>query len=100
MLLNKAFEDHVRDAVGEQEFERIKEHEAYRTALRDFDLRVKREFKGPDDPNEYVSFPRACLQDNEAKGIEQNAMILSGCVFFFFFILLSLSVPQTIAKSI
>lgn len=77
-MLNRSFEELIRQTVGEEAFVALKKTEGYRSALRDFDVAHKLSFRGPRDSDRYVSFPMANLKDNKAKGLVKNCMTLTG----------------------
>jgi len=78
LALNKRFEDEVEKAVGEMAFKKLKRTTAYRKGLEEFDMAIKPAFRGRNDPNKTISFPRADLADNLVNGIRRDTMILSG----------------------
>ena len=77
-ILNKRFEEVVRKAVGEEEFIRLKKTPGWRIGVKEFECSLKIAFRGKEDPDKHVSFPRAGLADNPAAGIEGNSLTLSG----------------------
>lgn len=77
-MLNKSFEEEVKQTVGDNAFPGLKKTQGYQSALREFDLVHKLSFRGQDDADRYVSFPMANLKDNIAKGLIKNSMTLSG----------------------
>ncbi|KAF2654972.1 actin-like ATPase domain-containing protein [Lophiostoma macrostomum CBS 122681] len=77
MMINKRFENWVKDMVGERAFFDLKEHDAYRRAMKDFDENIKPGFRGKDDDVSYVNFPMANIKDNKARGITGNTLPLS-----------------------
>jgi hypothetical protein len=77
MMINKRFENWVKDMVGERAFFDLKEHDAYRRAMKDFDENIKPGFRGKDDDVQYVNFPMANIKDNKARGITGNTLPLS-----------------------
>ncbi|KAI0125684.1 hypothetical protein BJ170DRAFT_684939 [Xylariales sp. AK1849] len=85
LMLNRTFEEEVRKTVGEDAYPGLKRTEAYRSALREFDVAIKLSFRGKSDPDRYVSFPMAKLQDNKSRGLIKNSMTLSGSTLFRIF---------------
>jgi hypothetical protein len=77
-MLNRLFEEEIQKTVGDEAYIALKKTEAYRGALREFDIAIKLAFRGKNDPDKYVSFPMANLQDNPAKGLIKNSMTLTG----------------------
>ncbi|KAK5636412.1 hypothetical protein RRF57_012125 [Xylaria bambusicola] len=78
LMLNRSFEELIRQTVGEDDYVVLKKTEGYRSALREFDVAHKLSFRGPCDSDRYVSFPMANLKDNKAKGLMKNCMTLTG----------------------
>ncbi|KAF2968060.1 hypothetical protein GQX73_g5510 [Xylaria multiplex] len=85
LMLNRSFEELIKQTVGEDAFLGLKKTEGYRSAMREFDLVHKPSFRGPRDADRYVSFPMANLRDNEAMGLVRNSMTLSGQTMFRIF---------------
>ncbi|TGJ87961.1 hypothetical protein E0Z10_g854 [Xylaria hypoxylon] len=85
LMLNRSFEELIKQTVGEDTFLGLKKTEGYRNALREFDVAHKLSFRGPRDNDRYVSFPMANLKDNKAKGLVKNSMTLSGQTMFRIF---------------
>lgn len=82
MMVNKLFEEEIKKVVGDSTYAELKKTPAYRCALRDFDGAIKPAFRGRNDPDRFVSFPMAGLEDNPARGLLSNSMALSGLVFY------------------
>ncbi|KAI0965133.1 Hsp70 family protein-like protein [Xylaria arbuscula] len=85
LMLNRSFEELIRQTVGEEAFVSLKKTEGYRSALREFDAAHKLSFRGPRDSDRYVNFPMANLKDNKAKGLVKNCMTLTGQTMFRIF---------------
>ncbi|KAF2464027.1 actin-like ATPase domain-containing protein [Lindgomyces ingoldianus] len=77
LMINKRFENWVKDMVGERTFLDLKETDAYRRAMKDFDETIKPSFRGKNDETAYVNFPMAKIKDNSSKGIKSNTLTLS-----------------------
>ena len=80
-MLNKRFEQWVKDVVGERAFFELKETNGYRLAMKQFDEIIKPSFRSRDDEDQFINFPMANLQDNSAKGIKSNSITLTGFSF-------------------
>lgn len=80
-MVNKLFEEEVRRVVKDKPYRRLEQTSAYQSALAEFDGHIKPGFRGPNDPNRYVSFPMAGLRTNKAAGLVSNSMALSGYVY-------------------
>ncbi|OAL28843.1 hypothetical protein AYO20_09323 [Fonsecaea nubica] len=76
-VINQLLEQEIRQVVGDKAFVSLKKTEAYRSALKEFDVAIKVGFGGRDDKNKYLSFPRAKLKDNPGKGLVRDSMTLS-----------------------
>lgn len=79
-MLNRRFEEEIKDTVGPDAYTKLSTTPAYRSALKDFDGAIKVAFRGKHDPDRFVSFPMAGLDDNKARGLVSNSMTLSGLV--------------------
>lgn len=74
-MINKRFEESIKDAVGEERYFALKKHKSYRIAMQYFDESVKPKFNPfdqSDDEVYYVNFPMAGLQDDPANDIASN----------------------------
>ncbi|EXJ81389.1 hypothetical protein A1O3_07680 [Capronia epimyces CBS 606.96] len=78
LMLNKRFEEWIKDVVGERAYLDLKEKDAYRRGMRHFDETIKPGFQSAEDEDQYVSFPRAKLEDNEAKGLINDTLVVTG----------------------
>jgi len=76
-MINKRFENWVKDMVGERVYLDLKETDAYRRAMKDFDENIKPSFQGTGDETAYVNFPMAKIKDNPSKGITGNTLTLT-----------------------
>lgn len=79
-MINKRFEEAIKDAVGEDQYFNLRKHKSYRIAMQYFDESVKPAF----NPNEqggdevyYVNFPMAGLKDDPANNIASNCFNVS-----------------------
>ena len=77
-MVNKLFEKEVEAAVGKDVYPKLKETEAYRSALKTFDMALKPAFRGADDRDKYISFPMASLKNDRLRGIVNDTMTLTG----------------------
>lgn len=75
-MINKRFENWIRDMVGERLYIDLRETDAYRRAMKDFDENIKPEFRGVNDEPAFVNFPMANIPDNPARGIKGNTLTL------------------------
>ena len=77
-MINKRFEQWVKDMVGERAFLDLRETNGYRFAMKHFDVVIKPSFRSKDDEEQYINFPMAKINDNPEKGIKMNTLTLSG----------------------
>jgi hypothetical protein len=82
-MINKRFENWVKDIVGERAYLDLRETDAYRRAMKDFDENIKPSFSGKGDEIAYVSFPMANIKDDPSKGIKGNTLTLTASVYPF-----------------
>ncbi|KAG8162026.1 hypothetical protein KVR01_007791 [Diaporthe batatas] len=76
--LNKRFEEAVREVVGEDQFFYLKKTVGWSKALNDFDKNIKTAFNGNARDIQYVTFPKAELQDNFTEGLTGNCWEMTG----------------------
>jgi len=79
-MVNKMFEQEVQKTVKDGPYAKLKKTRAYQSALTEFDRHIKPGFRGPNDADQFVSFPMAGLKNNRAAGLVSNSMALSGYV--------------------
>ena len=76
LMINKRFEEAIKEAVGEEQYITLRKHKAYRTAMQFFDESVKPRFnpheQDENDGTFYVNFPMAGLKDDPANNISSN----------------------------
>ncbi|KAF2878237.1 hypothetical protein BDV95DRAFT_600908 [Massariosphaeria phaeospora] len=77
LMTNKGFETWIRDMVGERAYFDLKDTDAYRRVMKDFDNSIKPSFRGEGDEDEPINFPMADLEDNPSRGIANNCMTLT-----------------------
>lgn len=74
-MINKRFEEAIKDAVGEEQYFKLRKHKSHRIAMQFFDESVKPKFN-PNEQDEdevyYVNFPMADLRDDPANNIASN----------------------------
>lgn len=80
LLINKRFEDWVKDVVGERVHLDLRETDAYRTAMKHFDVEIKPGFTSQEQRVQNVSFPGAMLDDNIEKGLRRDNIAVTGYV--------------------
>ena len=80
LMLNKRFEEWVKNIVGERAYIELRETNGYRLAMKQFDESIKPGFRSRDDEEVYINFPMANLKDNPAKRIKSNCITLTGFV--------------------
>ena len=77
-MINKRFEQWIRDTVGEQTYLDLKATNGYRIGLKTFDEYIKPGFRSKQDEDIYVTFPMANIPDDSARGIKGQTLTLSG----------------------
>ena len=80
LMINKRFAEWVKTIVGERQYIDLRETNAYRLAMRQFDEIIKPGFRSRDDEDQFLNFPMANLQDDPAKGVKSNCITLTGFV--------------------
>ena len=79
-MLNKRFEEWVKNIVGERAYIELRETNGYRLAMKQFDESIKPAFRSRDDEDQYINFPMANLKDDPSKKIKSNCITLAGFV--------------------
>lgn len=77
-MLNRRFEEWVKDIVGERAYLELREQDPYRRAMKTFDENIKPGFRSRDDEDQYVTFPKANLKDDPAKGLKSDTITVTG----------------------
>ena len=77
-MLNKRFEEWVKNVVGERAYLDLREQDSYRIAMKTFDDNIKPDFRSRDDEEQYVTFPKAGLTDDPAKGLQSDTITVNG----------------------
>jgi hypothetical protein len=78
MMINKRFEQWIKDAVGERAYFDLKETNGYRLAMKQFDEVIKPGYRSQDDEDQYINFPMANIVDDPSKGIKANTITMTG----------------------
>ena len=78
LMLNKRFEEWVKNVVGERAYLDLREQDSYRIAMKTFDENIKPGFCSRDDEEQYVTFPKACLKDDPDKGLQSDTITVNG----------------------
>jgi len=78
-MLNKRFEQVVKDIVGEDQFVTLRKTKGFRLAMEQFDVSIKTAFRSVDEEY-FVNFPMANLKDDPANNIQSNCFNLKGDV--------------------
>lgn len=76
LMLNKRFEEFVKNIVGDEEFFALRKKEAFAIAMKTFDQEVKPNFTGDPAKSWFVTFPRAKLADDPANNLEADFLHL------------------------
>ena len=83
LMLNKRFEEWVKNIVGERAYIELRETNGYRLAMKQFDESIKPAFRSRDDEDQYINFPMANLKDDPSKRIKSNCITLTGFIHDF-----------------
>lgn len=78
MMINRRFEQWIKDSVGDRAFIDLRETNGYRLAMKQFDEVIKPGFRSRDDEEQYVNFPKAGLKDKPSRGVSANTITLTG----------------------
>jgi hypothetical protein len=76
LMLNRRFDEHVMNIVGEEEMFRLRKTTAYSTAMKQWDHEVKQTFTNDPSKEWYVSFPMAELTDDAANHLKNDFLLL------------------------
>ena len=76
-IINKRFQELVKNMVGEEKYLELKNSEGYVDAMQQFDREVKPGFVGDPDQAWNIHFTMANLEDDPANNIMQNCLRLS-----------------------
>ena len=83
LILNQRFEESVKNLVGDQEFERLRNTQGYSYAIGTFDREVKTSFRGHSKEEYFVNFPMASLKDDPEGQLQANCWRMTGYVLLF-----------------
>lgn len=78
MGLNKRFEQAVRDVIGEDQYQYLRQTKGFEEAKLQFDKSIKISFRGGADEEYFVNFPMARLQDDPESNIQANCWNMKG----------------------
>lgn len=76
LILNKRFEEAVKNIVGDEEFIDLKKTEGFADAVKQFDREVKPAFCGDKDQAWNVNFTMGNLEDDPTNNIQANCLRL------------------------
>ena len=79
LMLNKRFEEHVRNIIGDDQYATLVKTKGYGHAMEQFDKSVKTAFRSTDDEF-FINFPMANLRDDPDNGLQSNCLQLTGYV--------------------
>lgn len=80
LVLNKRFEETVRNVVGDEQFADLKKGVGWAKALNEFDKVIKTAFTGDINEVHYVTFPKADLDDDPAEHLITNCWEMTGAI--------------------
>ncbi|KAF5561842.1 Hsp70 family heat shock protein [Fusarium phyllophilum] len=76
--LNRRFAEAVQNLIGDEEWFRLKNHEAWPLAERQFDQSIKTAFNGDLEDEYIVNFPGAYLEDDDEERLLRDTWFMSG----------------------
>lgn len=80
LILDKRFEEAVRTVVGDDQFGPLKKGVGWAKAMNEWDKNIKTAFTGDVTEVNYVTFPKADLEDDEMERIFSNCWEMTGDV--------------------
>ncbi|KAF2103534.1 hypothetical protein NA57DRAFT_53054 [Rhizodiscina lignyota] len=78
MIINKRFEQWIKDTVGERSFQDLKITNGYRLAMKQFDEVIKPGFRSKEDDDQYITFTMAKIKHKPLKYIKASTLTLTG----------------------
>ena len=79
-MLNRRFEDYIKNVVGEADFLKLRESGALSRAMKHFNDYVKPGFYSSKDEESYINFPKAGLPENPEKGLSKDTITVKRSV--------------------
>jgi hypothetical protein len=76
LILNKRFEEAVKNIVGEEEFFHLKTTESFADAVKQFDREAKPAFCGEKDQAWNINFTMGNLEDDPENNVQGNCLRL------------------------
>lgn len=76
-MLNRRFEQYIKNVVGERNFIKIRENGTLARAMKTFNDTIKPGFYSSEDDEHYVNFPKAGLKDVPEKGLSQSELTIA-----------------------
>ncbi|RBR08073.1 hypothetical protein FVER53590_00133 [Fusarium verticillioides] len=76
--LNRRFAEAVQNLIGDEEWFRLKNHDAWPLAERQFDQSIKTAFNGDLEDEYIVNFPGAYLEDDDEERLLRDTWYMSG----------------------
>jgi len=73
-MLNRRFEEHIKNVVGDGDFIKLRDSGALTRAMKHFNDYIKPGFYSSEEDEQYISFPKAGLKDRPRKGLSQNCI--------------------------
>jgi hypothetical protein len=75
-ILNKRFEEAVKNIVGDENFLKLKKTEGFADGVKQFDREVKPAFRGDPDQAWNINFTMAKLEDDPENNLMDNCLRL------------------------
>jgi len=76
LMLNRRFEEYVKNIVGEEAFFGLKKTPGYVDVIERFDSVIKPQFNGDQKQEWFVNFPMAKLEDDPENNLEGDCLTL------------------------
>lgn len=100
IMLNRRFEQWIKDVVGERAFLDLRETNGFRLAMKQFEESIKPGFQGVEDEDQFVNFPMANLKDDKAKGVKANSIALAASALSDIFRPLFLEIDKLVSEQV
>lgn len=100
IMLNRRFEQWIKDVVGERAFLNLRETDGYRRAMKQSEDTIKPGFQGEDDEDQFVNFPVANLKDDKARGVKANSITLTAAALYDIFRPLFLDIDKLVMEQV
>lgn len=76
--MNRRFESRIEELVGKKQFLGLLDSAGFDNAMKEFDRSIKTGFRGDEEEEYLVNFPRANLADDKEKNLSGNCWQMTG----------------------